>query len=366
VPEQKNAEDDTAVILYTSGTTGHPKGALLTNLGIIHSVLTFVRCFSLTYADRAVLAIPISHVSGLVGVFLCTACAGGCTVMMPTAYKTPAFLALAAREQMTYTILVPTIYTLCVNDPAIEAHDLSHWRLGCFGAPMPEATIKKLATRLPDLVLANSYGATETTSATALMPPGIGLDHLDSVGQIVPCGEVIIVGEDGRPQPPGAPGEIWIRGPMVVPGYWNRPDANKTGFTDGYWHSGDIGLIDAEGFLKIRDRLKDMVNRAGYKVFSAEVENVLSGHPEVLECAVVGRPDPVLGERVHAFVVARTPELPQAESLRAFCLQRMADYKVPETFDISIDPLPRNNNGKMQKAALRDRIRQPATLERMS
>jgi long-chain acyl-CoA synthetase len=352
-------EEDIAFILYTSGTTGRPKGAMLTNIGVIHSSLTFARCLGITYEDRSVIAVPISHVTGLVGIFLAIACVGGCNVLMRAAYKTSAFLGLAARERMSYTIAVPAIYTLCVNEPNFASYDLSAWRVGCFGgAPMPVATIKSLADRIPGLTLINSYGATETTSPTALMPPGKNLEHLDSVGQVVPCGEVIVVDEGGNVLPPGKLGELWIRGPMVVPGYWNRPEANQTNFTDGYWHSGDIGSLDAEGYLRIFDRLKDMINRGGYKVFSAEVENVLSSHPAVLECAIVGRPDPVLGERVHAFIVARDSANLTPSELRDFCTERMADYKVPETFDLLLESLPRNANGKVQKTILRDRAKQ--------
>jgi long-chain acyl-CoA synthetase len=352
-------EEDTVFILYTSGTTGRPKGARLTHIGVIHSSFTFARCLGLTHDDRSVLAIPISHVSGLVGVFLSTICVGGCNVLMKAAYKTADFLALASRERMSFTIAVPTIYALCMNDPNIESYDLSTWRLGCFGgAPMPEATIKALAERLPNLTLINSYGATETTSPTAIMPLGKNMEHLNSVGQVVPCAEILVVGEDGKAVPPDSPGELWIMGPMVVPGYWNRPDANESDFTDGYWHSGDIGLIDVEGFVRIFDRAKDMINRAGYKVFSAEVENVLTSHPDVLECAIVGRPDPIIGERVHAFIVARGVGTLTAATLRDFCAERMADYKVPEIFELSLEPLPRNANGKLQKGILRERAKQ--------
>ena len=360
-------DEDTAFILYTSGTTGRPKGAMLTNIGVIHSSLTFGRCLGLTHEDRSVIAVPISHVTGLVGIFLAIACVGGCNVLMRAAYKTPAFLALAARERMSFTIAVPAIYTLCVSEPDFASHDLSAWRVGCFGgAPMPIATIKALAERIPGLTLINSYGATETTSPTALMPPGKNLEHLDSVGQVVPCGEVIAVGEGGNELAPGSLGELWIRGPMVVPGYWNRTEANHMNFTDGYWHSGDIGSIDAQGFVRIFDRVKDMINRGGYKVFSAEVENVLSSHPGVLESAIVGRPDPVLGERVYAFIVARDNANLMPSELRDFCTERMADYKVPETFDMLLEPLPRNANGKVQKTILRDRVKAGPSIGRVA
>ena len=198
------------------------------------------------------------------------------------------------------------------------------------------------------------------------MPPGRNLEHLDSVGQVVPCGEVIVVGDDGNVLAPGSLGELWIRGPMVVPGYWNRPEANRTNFTDGYWHSGDIGSIDVDGFLKIFDRAKDMINRGGYKIFSAEVENVLSSHPSVLECAIVGRPDPVLGERVYAFIVARDSANLTGSELRDFCTERMADYKVPETFEVLQEPLPRNANGKVQKTILRDLAKAGASIGRVA
>jgi acyl-CoA synthetase (AMP-forming)/AMP-acid ligase II len=188
------------------------------------------------------------------------------------------------------------------------------------------------------------------------MPPGENAAHPNSVGQVVPCGEVRVVDAEGRPVPAGEPGELWIKGPMVVPGYWGQPEATATNFPGGYWRSGDIGSVDAQGFVRVHDRLKDMINRAGYKIYSAEVENVLSHHPGVLECAVVGRPDPVLGERVQGFVRLRDPGV-SAEEIRAFCAERMADYKVPEVIEFVAAPLPRNANGKLQKAVLREHAR---------
>jgi long-chain acyl-CoA synthetase len=358
-------EEETAVILYTSGTTGRPKGARLTHLGIIHSALSFARCCGLGFEDRGLVAVPLSHVTGLVGVAFSTMIVGGAIVLMRQAYKTPDFLALAARERITYSILVPTIYTLCVMDPDLGSYDLSAWRCGCFGgAPMPVATIELLRKKLPYLTLINAYGATETTSPATIMPPAEGAHHADSVGQVVPCGEIKVMDENGQIVAPGEHGELWIKGPMVIPGYWQRPEANVSDFVDGFWRSGDIGSIDAEGFVRVFDRRKDMINRAGFKIFSAEVENVLSHHESVLECAIVGRPDPVLGERVHAFVVPRNGALISEEKLRAFCAARMSDYKVPETITIRQELLPRNANGKLQKGALRELAGQMPKAER--
>jgi len=246
---------------------------------------------------------------------------------------------------------------LCLMRPELSGTDLSRWRIGGFsGAPMPEAGIVALAERLPRLTLINAYGATETTSPATLMPPGENAAHPDSVGQVVPCGELRVIDAEVRSVPAGDPGELWIKGPMVVPGYWGKPHATATNFTGEYWRSGDIRSIGADGFVPVHDRLKDMINRAGYKVYSAEVENVVSYHPGVLECAVVGRPDPALGERVHAFVRSRECGV-TAEEIRPFCAQRMADYKVPEVIELVGEPLPRNANGKLQKAVLRERAR---------
>jgi acyl-CoA synthetase (AMP-forming)/AMP-acid ligase II len=198
----------------------------------------------------------------------------------------------------------------------------------------------------------NAYGATETTSPTTLMPMGQQAANVDSVGAVVPCGDVKVMDDAGREVSTGEPGELWIAGPMVVPGYWNNPQATAREFADGYWKSGDIGAIDAHGFVRVFDRKKDLVNRGGYKVYSAEVESVLSLHPLVLESALVAVPDPVLGEKTHAFVVTRnataTPEL-----LRAHCARHLADYKVPDFMTLRAEPLPRNANGKVLKRALR-------------
>jgi long-chain acyl-CoA synthetase len=354
-PARPVSEENTAVILYTSGTTGQPKGAELTHLGILHSSLAFARSLGLTEHDRGLVAVPLSHVTGLVGVAFSTMIAGGCVVLMHQAYKTPDFLALASRENITYSILVPTIYTLCVMHPELSNYDLSSWRIGCFGgAPMPIATIELLAKHLPQLELINAYGATETTSPTTIMPREWWRDHMDSVGQVIPYGVVKVVDDDGQAVTGGKSGELWTAGPMVIPRYWKRPDANANEFSGGFWRSGDIGSIDSEGFVRIFDRKKDMINRGGFKIFSAEVENVISRIDGVLESAIIGRADPVLGERVHAVVVVRNDQALSEASIRDFCAERLSDYKVPDSVAISYDPLPRNANGKIQKGLLRN------------
>jgi long-chain acyl-CoA synthetase len=182
------------------------------------------------------------------------------------------------------------------------------------------------------------------------------------VGRLLACAEIAVFDDAGCEVKHGELGEIWIKGPMVVKDYWGNAAATAANFTGGFWHSGDLGTIDADGYVKVLDRKKDMINRGGYKIYTIEVENVLYAHPSVLECAVVAKPCPVLGERVHAFVTLREGTgLDQSlnEALKALCAARLSDYKVPESFTLSEVPLPRNANGKLVKRALRD---QAATL----
>jgi acyl-CoA synthetase (AMP-forming)/AMP-acid ligase II len=181
------------------------------------------------------------------------------------------------------------------------------------------------------------------------------VEHIDSVGLPCPGADLIVVGPEGHELPRGEIGEIWIHGGSVIKGYWNDPKATAENFTGGYWHSGDLGSIDEQNFVRVFDRQKDMINRGGLKIYSAEVESVLAAHPAVVESAIVARPCPVLGERVHAVIVTRDREL-KSDSLRSWCAERLSDYKVPETVSLSLEPLPRNANGKVMKKQLREEL----------
>ena len=346
-------EEDIFCLLYTSGTTGRPKGAMLTHLGMVHSALHYQYGMSLRPgAEVSVLAVPGSHVTGLVANILTMIRVGGTTVMMPT-FKARLFLEIAAREGMTHSLIVPAMYNLCLLDPEFGNFDLSRWRVGGFGgAPMPQATIAALAERLPQLTLMNCYGSTETTSPATLLPAGDAAMRADSVGRALHCAEIVVVDDEGREVAPGESGELWIAGPMTVPGYWDNPEGTRAGFVGGYWRSGDIGSMDADGYTRIFDRKKDMINRGGFKIYCIEVENVLAYHPGVVECAIVGVPDPVLGERVKAVVVP-SDHHPSADELRTFCAERLSDYKVPEIISFLNQPLPRNANGKVMKTELK-------------
>jgi len=347
-------EEDTAIILYTSGTTGRPKGAMLTHLGICHSAMHYEYCMGLTARDRALVAVPMSHVTGVIALIAAMVRAAAALIVMRE-FKAAAFLQLAACERMTHSLMVPAMYNLCLLDPAFERGDFSAWRVGGYGgAPMAPATIARFAEKLPNLNLMNAYGATETTSPVTMMPPSETARRSDSVGCALPCADILVMDDAGNELPPGEEGELWLGGPMVVKGYWNDPAATAENIVGGYWRSGDIGSRDAQGYVRVFDRKKDMINRGGYKIYSVEVENALMSFAGVVEAAVVAQPCPVLGERVHAFVVA-TPGVQPAD-LKRHCAKLLADYKVPEGITLSDKPLPRNANGKLLKRALRVEI----------
>ena len=349
------SEEDTAVILYTSGTTGQPKGAMLTHLNIIHSAMHFEMCMELGQGERSLLAVPASHVTGLVATLFTMLRTAGCSVIMRS-FKADAFLDLAAREKVTQTLMVPAMYNLFLLRCAVEDYDLSSWRIGGYGgAPMAQSTIQELSEKLPGLLLVNAYGATELTSPATILPLGMGAKRSDSIGITVPCGEVRIVDPNGNDVEIGEHGELWIKGPMVVPGYWNNPEKTKSEFQDGFWKSGDVGSRDAQGFISLHDRRKDMIIRGGYNIYSAEVENALAAHPSVIECAAIGRPDPVLGEKLHMFVHSTDATLDDA-AVKAFVQAHLADYKTPDFVTLTDTPLPRNANGKIVKAILRNQL----------
>ena len=345
-------EDDVFGILYTSGTTGKSKGAMITHLNVVHSCLHWEDVHRMHRGERTILCVPWSHVAGLAGVILPFLHIGGTMVLMAE-FRRRDFLLLAQRERITHALMVPAMYGLLLLESDLATFDLSTWRLGLYGsAPMPEPTILRFAEAFPQLQMCNAYGATETTSPATIMPPGDGGMHAQSIGKTVPCGDIVVMDDRGHELPRGEEGELWIGGPMIVAGYWRNPDADAMSFAGGYWKSGDIGAIDADGYVRIADRKKDMINRGGFKVYPAEVESVLAGIAGVVEAAVVGHPDPILGEVVIAFLNVNLDCIEEIH-VRTHCIERMADYKVPGRVVIGRDPLPRNANGKIQKAELR-------------
>ncbi|HKQ82264.1 MAG TPA: class I adenylate-forming enzyme family protein [Steroidobacteraceae bacterium] len=350
------SEDETAVIVYTSGTTGRPKGAMLTHLSLVTSAMNYESCWGLDGRDRSIMTGPANNVTGLVANILTMVRACGATIMMRE-FKATRFLELAATERMTYALLVPTMYHLCLLQGNFSDYDLSRWRVGAYGgALMPVRTIERLATALPHVQLLNVYGSTETTSPATLSPLGTGRLRPDTVGRPVPSAEIIVVDERGIEVTNGKSGEVWIAGANVAVGYWKDAEATRSAFVGGYWRSGDIGTFTADGYLKILDRSKDLINRGGYKVHSTELEQVLMQHTAVIEAAVIPASDPVLGEKTHAVVQVGGRSVSAVE-LKSFCADRLSDYKVPDFVTFVHQPLPRSNNGKILKRGLGDWVR---------
>jgi len=263
-------------------------------------------------------------------------------------------LELMEKEKITFFIGVPTMYIMMLSRPEFKNFDLRHWRIGAYGGSiMPDSTIVQLTETLPNLRLFNSYGATETTGSSTALPSQYARSHAKSVGIPFPTVECKIMDEQGREVPRGTIGEIWLKGPNVVKGYWNNPQATAAEITDGFWHSGDIGCVDEEGLIYLKDRKKDLINRGGEKIFSIELENVIFSHPKVEEVAVVGVPDELFGEQVKAVIVPKEGVTVEGDEIRNYVRDRLADFKVPKYVSI-VRELPRNPGGKVIKAKLRE------------
>lgn len=351
-PTWQADEEDPAVLLYTSGTTGNPKGAILTHFNIIHTTLHYEDFWQLEAGERAILAVPASHVTGIVAIIFTNLLNAGCTVMMPK-FDPKQFVELAVAESLTWTILVPAMYNLILQQASLSVVELQAWRVGGFGgAPMPAATVDALASALPDLELLNAYGSTECASVVTTVRPGGSEKSATTVGEAVTCCEIRVV-VDNVDVEPGQPGELWLRGPNTVPGYWNKPDKTSESFVDGFWRSGDLGFVDSEGFVVLHDRIDDVINRGGYKIYGVEIENQLIAHPAIIEAAVIGRPDEILGQALVAHIYSEEPSLDR-KAVRAFCKQTLASYKTLDDVVFCTESLPRNANGKVLKRKLRD------------
>ena len=324
---------------------------MLTNFNIIHSCLHFKRHFNLSEKDNCILVVPASHVTGLVAHIMTTLFSGGNLILM-RAFDVKEFLYLAEREKLSYLIMVPAMYNLCLYRENLKNYNLKNWRIGCFGgASMPLGTIKKLKTLLPNMLLVNAYGSTETCSPATLMTLEYNEGLIASVGKVVETGQILIMDEDNKEVKKGETGEIWISGPMVIPGYWNDQKRTSLEFVNGFWKSGDIGYQDKDGYIYILDRKKDVINRGGYKIYSSEIENLLSLSGLVIESAVIPIKDPILGEKIHTIVYAEEGN-EVLDSLKNICKQNLSEYKQPDYWTFLNKELPKNKNGKVLKSLL--------------
>ena len=347
------SEEDGAYILYTSGTTGRPKGAVLSHINVIHSLINYQQVFETNDTQKTIIAVPMFHVTGLVGQLLHMFYVGGTAYSMRR-YQNEEYIQRVLENKINFLFNVPTIFIMMSTSKEFQKGSFDFVKKVAFGgAPIYQQTYKLLREAFPNASLHNAYGSTETTSPATLMPVSYPTSKLTSVGQPVSVADIKVMRDEQQECERGTVGELYIKGPMVIKEYWENPVANETSFSEGYWKSGDLGVMDEEGFIYIRDRKKDMINRAGEKIFSIEVEDVLKNHPNVVEAAVIGEPDPIFGEKVKAFVVGPNLSEKDFPDLKQHCLEYLAKFKVPEEFEV-IDSLPRNASGKILKNTLKN------------
>jgi fatty-acyl-CoA synthase len=345
--------DDVAVIMYTSGTTGRPKGAMLTHGNLLWNNINAFLAYDSSGDDVTLVCAPLFHIGGL-NVTTLTAFMKGATVVLMRSFEPGEVLELIARHRVTTMFGVPAMFLFMSQHPAFASADLSSVRhFICGGAPVPEALIQLYGAR--GICFAQGYGLTETSPFVTLVPMERALDKVGSAGVPPMFTDVRLVDERGEDVPTGERGEVVVRGPNVMKGYWNRPDATAETIVDGWLHTGDVGVRDAEGYYYIVDRKKDMIISGGENVYPAEVEDCLYQHPGVAEVAVIGVPDSRWGEAVLAVVVRRPGASVEAQDIVEFTQGRLARYKQPRQV-VFTEVLPRNPAGKVLKFELRQRF----------
>jgi fatty-acyl-CoA synthase len=348
-------EDEVAVIMYTSGTTGRPKGAMLTHGNLWWNNTNALLMLDVVQDDVSLVVAPLFHIGGLNVTTLVTWMKAG-EVVLHRMFDPGRFLEDAARYRITTSFGVPAMLLFISQHPEFDSTDLTTLRvLVCGGAPVPEPLIKLYNGR--GIPINQGYGLTETAPMVTFLSPEFSLARVGSAGTTPPFTEVRLVDAERQVlTEPLARGEVCVKGPNVMKGYWNRPDATSAAIdAEGWFHTGDIGYLDEDGFLFIADRVKDMVITGGENVYPAEVESVLYEHPAVAEVAVIGVADERWGEAVTAVVALRGDASLELEDLRAFAADRLARFKLPTRLEF-VDALPRNPAGKVLKFELRTRF----------
>ncbi|MGZ3534250.1 MAG: class I adenylate-forming enzyme family protein [Thermodesulfobacteriota bacterium] len=346
------SESDDAAIMYTSGTTGKPKGAILHQRGFVLTAMLVSDFIQFEPGDKMICCIPLFHITGLSCLMLPPIFSGVACVYMRT-FKTKDVLEIIAKEKVTQYMGVINVIWLMVNHSDFDQYNFSSFRTALFGgSPATEEMVRGIFSKLPHIGISVGYGLTECFAICTSTPYEDALRKIKAVGQCLPTMDARIVDDRGNEVPTGNIGEIVLNGAKVFKGYWKKPEATRATIVNGWVHTGDIGKIDEEGFVYILDRKKDMINRGGEKIYSLEVENVICDNPKVLEVAVVGVPDTVMGEVVKACITLKPGDKATEEEIKKFCSERLADFKIPKYVEF-MDILPRNPAGKVSKPELR-------------
>ncbi|MEK5146171.1 long-chain fatty acid--CoA ligase [Psychrobacillus sp. FSL K6-4615] len=351
--ERKVDENTTTVIFYTSGTTGKPKGVMLSAANVRATAKLYVEALELNSADRMQIVAPLFHCAAS-HVFSIPVIYAGGTVVIEEGFSPEQTMDTLEQEKITVFFGVPSMYSILLNSPKMEILKLTNLRLFTYGAaPMPFELIRKIKAMYPEVKVQNIYGQTENSPAATTLKDHYALKKVGSVGEPVPGTQVRVVGQQGNPLPIGQVGEIVVKGPQLMKGYLKNDEATRQAIRDGWLYTGDLGRMDEDGLLYIVDRKKDMIIRGGENVFPVEVEEVLYEIPEVLEAAVIGVPHEVYGEVPKAYVVLKEGKLLKEEDILGKCSKSLAKYKLPVEVEF-IDSLPRNASGKVLKTTLRD------------
>lgn len=345
-------QDSHYATVYTSGTTGRPKAIALIHRGTMHSAICYVREMGLIEGDRTAITFPLYYVTGHVAQVSPMMLVGG-TSLPVIDLSTAELISMLRERRISYVMVTPSLWPLLLREPEFRFPQLAHVRVGAFGgSPVPVSTIAGLRERMPQLRLFDAYGLSETHSPATILLDHEFERHPGSIGRPVPCADVQVIDGDGNVLPPDSPGELLIRGPMITSGYVGDPVATAAGIQDGWLHTGDLCRIDDEGYVYLLDRIKDVVIRGGYKVYSVELEYLLVSHPNIQQAAVFGVPDALAYESVAVYVVPTDGAELTAAELRSFVKDQMADYAVPRYVRI-VAEIPRNRTGKIEKTLLR-------------
>ena len=354
-PGGKIREDDTAFILYTAGTTGRPKGVMLSHRNLVWSVVNTITDTEFAHGWHILLIFPLYHVAAIV--IMLAAVALGAVLVCRKTFDPRAVMEIMADIGIQKMIFPPTVWHMILRLPGLEAYDTSSvLSISSGSEAMPLETKKRLAGLFPQAKMAESYGMTESGATISTLKPESVLDKLNSVGRAFLMTEIRVAGEDDTDLPVGEVGEILVRGPHVMTGYYKNAAATEEALKGGWLHTGDLGRFDGDGFLYLVDRKKDMIISGGENIYPKEVEDVLYAHPKIAEAAVIGVPDPVWGQSVHAAIVLRENERMTAAEVIDFCRARIAKFKQPKGVTF-LDRLPRSSVGKLLKRELRDIIK---------